>query len=445
LDLGHAAAVAITDTALADGLAERKAGLTFESLLALQTKATYTERGRLQRLAQLLRHLPHVRAAWHAGLLGTAQVVAIAAEAKSLRVAQLAELDASFTDPERLARLDPDQLVDLVREQVDRLRPDLTEQRETRAVERSYLHLQPRLDGSGEGRFVYDADAFASIAEAIDHAAGHPTTPTPDRHGHDTDGDGDGRRWRRRGDAVRGLRSAPRPPTRRRLPRHLRGLPPRHRPNRGLLRPRRHRPPHPRRQHHRPLDTTDGTDADETTEAPRPPRWQRRRAGRPRARAVVVLDINHLTGTGPTARGARLLWRMHGSPPSLSTAGIARLCADARLQFLLTDGHTILGITAPTPTIPDRLREAVFARDQGCRFAGCRAPVAWCDLHHVIARTDGGHTVLENLVALCRRHHTAITTGRWTLTMTDDGVVTVRRGRISHTTDPPLHATLAPD
>jgi hypothetical protein len=29
--------------------------------------------------------------------------------------------------------------------------------------------------------------------------------------------------------------------------------------------------------------------------------------------------------------------------------------------------------------------------------------------------------------------------------MTDDGTVTLRRGRTVHTTDPPLHLTLAPD
>jgi hypothetical protein len=29
--------------------------------------------------------------------------------------------------------------------------------------------------------------------------------------------------------------------------------------------------------------------------------------------------------------------------------------------------------------------------------------------------------------------------------MTDDGTVTLRRGRTTHTTDPPLHLTLAPD
>jgi 5-methylcytosine-specific restriction endonuclease McrA len=180
---------------------------------------------------------------------------------------------------------------------------------------------------------------------------------------------------------------------------------------------------------------------------PRPRRVRRALRGRPRTRAVVVVDIAHLTDDDvtPAGRAARLLWRLHGAPPALTTAGVKRLCDDADLQLLLTHGHTILGITAPTPSIPTRLREAVYARDQGCRFAGCRAPVAWCDLHHVTAREDGGPTILTNLVALCRRHHTAITTGRWTLTMTDDGTVTLRRGRIVHTTDPPLHLTLAPD
>jgi hypothetical protein len=178
------------------------------------------------------------------------------------------------------------------------------------------------------------------------------------------------------------------------------------------------------------------------------PRRVRRalRGGRPRTRAVVVVDIAHLTGDDSSAgRTARLLWRLHGSPPALTAAGVQRLCSDADLQLLLTEGHTILGITAPTPSIPSRLREAVHARDQGCRFAGCRAPASWCDLHHVVAREDGGHTVIENLVALCRRHHTAVTSGRWKLEMTPTGTVTVERGRVVHTTDPPLHTTLAPD
>jgi hypothetical protein len=416
LDVGHAAAVAMTDTALQGSLAERKAGLSYDALLSMRTRATYSERGRLQRLARLLRQMPHLRAAYHDGRLGTGQVLAIAAEAKVLRGEALAALDTCFADLDRLERLDPDQLVDLVRVEIDRHRTDLAEARESRAVEHSYLHLQPRLDGSGEGRFAFDAEAFEAITTALDAAAAPPTASSGPGEGADGEADAD------HADPA-----APFGPT--------------------LDRPRT-------RQHADALlaiceDYLTGRDPepdgpDRHGSGPAGPEDRaRRRPGRPRTRATVVLDVAHLIDGAPTARAARLLWRMLGSPPALTSAGIRRLCSDADLQFLLADGHTILGITAPTPTIPRRVRDAVHARDQGCRFPGCRAPIAWCDLHHVLAREDGGPTTVENLVALCRRHHTAVTTGRWRLDMTPDGMVTVRRGRHTATTDPPLHATLA--
>jgi hypothetical protein len=83
------------------------------------------------------------------------------------------------------------------------------------------------------------------------------------------------------------------------------------------------------------------------------------------------------------------------------------------------------------------VRAAVWQRDQGCRFPGCRMPIQFTDCHHVIGREDDGPTVVSNLVALCRRHHTAVTEGRWTLTMTPEGTVTVGRGRRRATSDPP--------
>jgi hypothetical protein len=482
LDRGHAAAVALTDTALQSSLAERKAGINYDTLLAMRTRATYTERGRLQRLAQLLRKTPHLRAAYHHGLLGTGQLLTIATEAKVLRGDALAAFDACFADTDKLARLEPDRLVDLARIEIDRLRPDLAQRRETRTVERSYVHLQPCLDGSGEGHFAYDADSFSSVVAAIDTAAGPPTTDSPDRaSGKGTAGTGTGDgdadadcfdaipdrpRARQRADGLLALCEA-----------FLNGnLTTDHGANdtaEGSSGPDGHAAADGNGAGAGPAsagnsDTADtagtagvaGSGGGSLVEAvttrqltpaeadPRPRRVRRAlRSGRPRTRAVVVVDIAHLTpgNDSPAGRAARLLWRLHGAPPALTTAGVKRLCDDADLQLLLTDGHTILGITAPTPSIPTRLREAVYARDQGCRFTGCRAPVAWCDLHHVIAREDGGPTIITNLVALCRRHHTAITTGRWTLSMTDDGTVTLRRGRTIHTTDPPLHLTLAPD
>jgi len=165
---------------------------------------------------------------------------------------------------------------------------------------------------------------------------------------------------------------------------------------------------------------------------------------RPRPRVEVVADIATLTGHDELARDARLLWATVGTAPRLTPEAVRRIAGDADLRFLLTDGGTVLGVASPTPVIPASVRAAVQARDQGCRFPGCSVPVAWTDLHHVVPRASDGCTVVDNLVALCRRHHVAVTEGRWRLTMTEDGVVTVRRGRRLATSDPPLAGRAPP-
>ncbi len=163
---------------------------------------------------------------------------------------------------------------------------------------------------------------------------------------------------------------------------------------------------------------------------------------RPKPRVLVWTDIETLTGQRDTP--GRLLWATIGGPVTLTAAGIRRLASDATLQTVLHHNGQILGTTAPTATIPAAVRTAVAARDRGCRFPGCTMPITHCDLHHVQGREAGGPTTCDNLVAVCRRHHTAITNRAWTLTMDDHGTVTVRRGNRTATTDPPHRRTLHP-
>ena len=66
--------------------------------------------------------------------------------------------------------------------------------------------------------------------------------------------------------------------------------------------------------------------------------------------------------------------------------------------------------------VPHWIRKALHARDQGCRFPGCSAPVAWTDAHHWKAWYDGGETNIDNLLSLCRYHHVLVHEGQWTLT-----------------------------
>jgi hypothetical protein len=55
------------------------------------------------------------------------------------------------------------------------------------------------------------------------------------------------------------------------------------------------------------------------------------------------------------------------------------------------------------------MRRAIEVRDEHCVFAGCDAPPAWCDVHHLLEwDADHGDTSVENSGLLCERHHTKV-------------------------------------
>jgi hypothetical protein len=66
-------------------------------------------------------------------------------------------------------------------------------------------------------------------------------------------------------------------------------------------------------------------------------------------------------------------------------------------------------------------RRAAAARDGGCVFPGCDAPIAWTDNHHVEHYERGGATAVQNLALLCRRHHGITHRKGWEMHATPDG------------------------
>ncbi|MFA9446405.1 DUF222 domain-containing protein [Egicoccus sp. AB-alg6-2] len=415
IDTSQAAAVELVDRIQTDGLAERRAGLPLEGVLAMQSQATYGDRRFLQTARDVLASMPNLRAAFRAGALGWGQVRAVVLEASALTVALRAELDTRFADVDELRRRNPDEVVDQVQVVAGRLRETLEQQRSVRRFERRYFHTQPALDGGVKGNFLLPGPEGALVIEALQAAAERPTGDRDvTRDAIDSDVDADGAAASGAGRSASG-------------------------------------------------DGADGPAAEgPAAEDGGDPVFDRPRARqladafvrlaeaflagqradgtviRSRPSMLVLTDIRDLVGDSERARRARLLWQLPGAPPALTPAALRRLASDADLQFVLTDDHEVLGISAPVATIPARLRKAVLARDRGCRFPGCQIPAAWVDLHHVRAREHGGPTTLDNLVGLCRRHHVAVTEGRWKLTMSGDGTVTVRRGRHRATSDPPL-------
>lgn len=79
-------------------------------------------------------------------------------------------------------------------------------------------------------------------------------------------------------------------------------------------------------------------------------------------------------------------------------------CSWARI--LLGPDSTPLEASEAVRTVPAGLWRALVARDGGCRWPGCDAPAAWCDVAHgEQAFADRGRLEPENAALLCRRHH----------------------------------------
>ncbi|KRQ21005.1 MULTISPECIES: HNH endonuclease signature motif containing protein [Mycobacteroides] len=73
----------------------------------------------------------------------------------------------------------------------------------------------------------------------------------------------------------------------------------------------------------------------------------------------------------------------------------------------------------PTRTLDTYIR----CHDQMCRFPGCSHPADTADLDHSVAYADGGRTSVENLKALCRKHHLLKTFCGWREIQEPDGTV----------------------
>ena len=86
---------------------------------------------------------------------------------------------------------------------------------------------------------------------------------------------------------------------------------------------------------------------------------------------------------------------------------VRRLTCDATISRVLIDPQSApIEMGRATRVIPDRLRQALELRDQGCIHPGCHIPARWCDAHHIQHWADGGKTEISNLQLLCRPHHT---------------------------------------
>lgn len=165
----HAAALAM----LSRGGFDASLGMPSELMLRTAANRTFSSSRALASCAAMLPSLPRTTAALARGDLSYEQVRSVCTAARSLDPLSRARLDRIAVTPTG----DADEVVANVEHEVARLRADLVRAGEDRAIERSFISIQGRLDGSG-GSFYGEADAasLATIVGALDAVADRPVS-----------------------------------------------------------------------------------------------------------------------------------------------------------------------------------------------------------------------------------------------------------------------------
>ncbi|MDF2993945.1 MAG: hypothetical protein K0S37_4459 [Microbacterium sp.] len=160
-------------------------------------------------------------------------------------------------------------------------------------------------------------------------------------------------------------------------------------------------------------------------------------------RAQVQVTLRSETVTGADEAPAELVGA------SLIDADTARrLAGRARMwNRLFIDPITRTPVEVDTYRPPAAMSRLLKARDQHCRFPGCRRAAIRCELDHTIDYALGGHTHIFNLAHLCQRHHSMKQFTRWEVRQIGGGVMewTSPLGRVYREDVPVPSVCFVPD
>ncbi len=142
-------------------------------------------------------------------------------------------------------------------------------------------------------------------------------------------------------------------------------------------------------------------------------------AGLGAIRAAVQVTIPILTLIG---RGDEPALLDGEAPIDAETARILAGAA-AAWQRVMTDPITAEPLRLDTYRPSKRLRRLLQARDQHCRWPGCRRRAHACDADHTVPWEEGGPTCSRNLEMLCPHHHTLKHASQWTVVQLGGGAL----------------------
>ncbi|SFI55956.1 MULTISPECIES: HNH endonuclease signature motif containing protein [Microbacterium] len=112
-----------------------------------------------------------------------------------------------------------------------------------------------------------------------------------------------------------------------------------------------------------------------------------------------------------------------GSAP-VDAATARELAGGAHIwERLLTHPLTGTVLAVDSYRVPLAMRRYLQARDQHCRFPGCRVPAIRCEIDHTLDHALGGPTHHCNLGHLCQRHHSMKQFTAWRVRQLPGGVL----------------------
>lgn len=134
-----------------------------------------------------------------------------------------------------------------------------------------------------------------------------------------------------------------------------------------------------------------------------------------RGRVQVTLPVASLTGVDdqPAALTG------HGAIPASVARRLAGAAAHWVRLFHRPDTGALLTVDRYAPTAAQR--RLLVARDETCRFPGCRRSASGADIDHTHDHAAGGTTRIDNLAHLCRHHHVMKHHTAWTARQLGDG------------------------
>jgi hypothetical protein len=99
---------------------------------------------------------------------------------------------------------------------------------------------------------------------------------------------------------------------------------------------------------------------------------------------------------------------------SIATAE-RHICDTGIVPIHFTDDGEPLRLGLTRRLFSSKQRDALAARDGGCRFPKCERPASWCEAHHRIPWDDDGPTDVSNGILLCRHHHMLVHDNHWAI------------------------------